>query len=108
MTFGIKQPKIDTVATVKEPDGWWIVRRVLDEASGNVADSRLEGPIDAEGPANDRASFLAMQIGDKQRAARREQVRKYSSDNRVRSGKRDGVSAKTMQAMVRLMQKVKD
>ncbi len=106
MTFGIKKVRINTVATIREPDGWWIVKRVLDDASGLVVDSRIEGPYPTEGPAEQRASTLAMAIGEEVREAKRERTRKYSRDNR---GHKPGkVPAKTMAAMVRFMQRVEE
>ena len=86
--------KIDTYATSQINGQWWIVRRTLDDSSGEVSDKPIKGPFAGEGAAECEASAMAVAAGDVIREAKRTRPLKG------KKGRTSPVDKKTMAKMV--------
>ncbi len=96
---GIDPVMLNTVATAKIDGQWRIVRRVINTMDGSMSDQVVDGelPYAAEGPAEQRASEVAIEMGNASRPQKagsgRHNAKKYIEgkvNGRVRSqGQKD-------------------
>lgn len=82
------------IATAKQGDEWWIVKRAIGYADGKVTDERLEGPFKFEADADRRAAVIALSNGD----AERERI--ATGKKKPGKSKPAGAASKAMMAKI--------